>query len=264
MWLDTTTRVGAAGVNRPGFVDGRFSRPGLRLGKGNIRPRSTMTAPRPPVVTFTAVNIRDAVVEDVRIRAFIDGWNDRCHPFVWAKTAEDILKEGQPSANFRNAPLVRRRSSTPCIHTSGSPDQPRHRVERPPVSPDRYPATFRKNSRVTDRERAHLTCAEASRSRSGRRLCTRRKSRRSCQSSGSDTGGSASASSRVLSTVRSRPRLMIDALPEAAAVHRRSPLEPPQPGTPETRSATPPARCGHPIIGARRSAAPSETPDALP
>jgi transposase len=26
-----------------------------------------------------------------RIRAFIDGWNDRCHPFVWTKTAEQIL-----------------------------------------------------------------------------------------------------------------------------------------------------------------------------
>jgi transposase len=25
------------------------------------------------------------------IRAFIDGWNDRCHPFVWTKTAEQIL-----------------------------------------------------------------------------------------------------------------------------------------------------------------------------
>jgi transposase len=26
-----------------------------------------------------------------RIRAFIDGWNARCHPFVWTKTAEQIL-----------------------------------------------------------------------------------------------------------------------------------------------------------------------------
>ena len=25
------------------------------------------------------------------IRAFIDGWNDRCHPFVWTKPAEEIL-----------------------------------------------------------------------------------------------------------------------------------------------------------------------------
>ena len=26
------------------------------------------------------------------IRAFIDGWNDRCHPFIWTKTADDILE----------------------------------------------------------------------------------------------------------------------------------------------------------------------------
>ena len=30
---------------------------------------------------------------NAKIRAFIDGWNNRCHPFVWTKTAEDILKK---------------------------------------------------------------------------------------------------------------------------------------------------------------------------
>jgi hypothetical protein len=25
------------------------------------------------------------------IRQFIDGWNDRCEPFVWTKTADQIL-----------------------------------------------------------------------------------------------------------------------------------------------------------------------------
>ena len=28
-----------------------------------------------------------------KIRAFINGWNDRCHPFVWTKTADQILKK---------------------------------------------------------------------------------------------------------------------------------------------------------------------------
>jgi transposase len=28
-----------------------------------------------------------------KIRAFIDGWNDRCHPFVWTKPAEEVLKK---------------------------------------------------------------------------------------------------------------------------------------------------------------------------
>jgi transposase len=26
-----------------------------------------------------------------KIRAFIDGWNDRAHPFAWTKTADEIL-----------------------------------------------------------------------------------------------------------------------------------------------------------------------------
>jgi hypothetical protein len=26
-----------------------------------------------------------------RIRAFIDGWNDRRHPFTWTKTADQVL-----------------------------------------------------------------------------------------------------------------------------------------------------------------------------
>jgi transposase len=30
---------------------------------------------------------------NAKIRAFINGWNDRCHPFVWTKTADDILKK---------------------------------------------------------------------------------------------------------------------------------------------------------------------------
>src|SRR3954453_19363261 len=28
---------------------------------------------------------------NAKIRAFVNGWNDRCHPFVWTKTAEEIL-----------------------------------------------------------------------------------------------------------------------------------------------------------------------------
>lgn len=36
--------------------------------------------------TFTSV--RDLTG---KIRAFIDGWNDRAHPFIWTKTADEIL-----------------------------------------------------------------------------------------------------------------------------------------------------------------------------
>jgi transposase/transposase-like protein len=38
--------------------------------------------------TFGSVNDLNA-----KIRAFIDGWNNRCHPFVWTKTAEEILQK---------------------------------------------------------------------------------------------------------------------------------------------------------------------------
>ncbi|WP_084343679.1 IS630 family transposase [Piscicoccus intestinalis] len=38
---------------------------------------------------------------NAKIRAFIDGWNDRCHPFVWTKTPEEILNKAnrQPTSN---------------------------------------------------------------------------------------------------------------------------------------------------------------------
>lgn len=40
---------------------------------------------------FTSVKDLNA-----KIRAFIDGWNERKHPFVWTKTADDILKKAKP------------------------------------------------------------------------------------------------------------------------------------------------------------------------
>jgi len=27
----------------------------------------------------------------IKIRTFINGWNNRCQPFVWTKTADQIL-----------------------------------------------------------------------------------------------------------------------------------------------------------------------------
>ncbi len=36
--------------------------------------------------TFTSV--KDLVAA---ISHFIDGWNERCHPFIWTKTADEIL-----------------------------------------------------------------------------------------------------------------------------------------------------------------------------
>ncbi len=30
------------------------------------------------------------------IRRYIDGWDDRCRPFIWTKTAEEILEHATP------------------------------------------------------------------------------------------------------------------------------------------------------------------------
>ncbi|MFD2769325.1 IS630 family transposase [Cellulomonas phragmiteti] len=33
---------------------------------------------------------------NAKIRTFIDGWNDRSHPFIWTKTADEILTKANP------------------------------------------------------------------------------------------------------------------------------------------------------------------------
>ena len=38
----------------------------------------------------TFASVRDLMI---KMRAFINGWNDRCQPFVWTKTADQILKK---------------------------------------------------------------------------------------------------------------------------------------------------------------------------
>jgi len=42
--------------------------------------------------TFTSVKDLETA-----IAAYIDGWNDRAHPFSWTKTADDILAHARPS-----------------------------------------------------------------------------------------------------------------------------------------------------------------------
>ena len=51
--------------------------------------------------TFTRV--RDLIAA---IRTFIDAWNERCEPFTWTKTADQILDQGTPrSKNIIHATL---------------------------------------------------------------------------------------------------------------------------------------------------------------
>jgi len=41
---------------------------------------------------------------NTKIRAFINGWNDRRHPFVWTKTADEILKNANRRTSSETAP----------------------------------------------------------------------------------------------------------------------------------------------------------------
>ena len=41
--------------------------------------------------TFTSVKDLITAIEN-----FIDGWNDRCHPFIWTKTADQLLDHSRP------------------------------------------------------------------------------------------------------------------------------------------------------------------------
>ena len=36
-----------------------------------------------------------------KIRPFVTGWNDRCHPFVWTKTSAEILKKANRSTTLK-------------------------------------------------------------------------------------------------------------------------------------------------------------------
>jgi hypothetical protein len=49
--------------------------------------------------TFASVKELNA-----KIRVFIDGWNNRCHPFVWTKTTDQIIEKAnrQPTSEARH------------------------------------------------------------------------------------------------------------------------------------------------------------------
>jgi hypothetical protein len=42
-----------------------------------------------------------------KIRTFIDGWNDRSHPFTWTKTADQILTKANRQHTSETAPQSR-------------------------------------------------------------------------------------------------------------------------------------------------------------
>jgi hypothetical protein len=53
--------------------------------------------------TFTSVG---DLIE--AITGFIDGWNERCRPFVWTKDADTIIAKAHRKPYFRHARLAAR------------------------------------------------------------------------------------------------------------------------------------------------------------
>jgi hypothetical protein len=79
-------------------LPGKRARPVLR------EPRRS-NAPGLPDEVFFSIITRQAIrrgshssVKDLiaAIGRFIDGWNERCHPFVWTKTADELLDHCHP------------------------------------------------------------------------------------------------------------------------------------------------------------------------
>ena len=69
------------------------------------------------------------------IEAFIDGWNERCQPFTWTKTADEILTKAARSKNIVHATLGTRRNRP---RTTARPDSPAllsAATPRPPPAP---------------------------------------------------------------------------------------------------------------------------------
>ncbi len=57
--------------------------------------------PRQAIRRGTFDSVRDI---KAAIRTFIDGWNERCKPFVWTKDADTILAKTKrkPTSNTRH------------------------------------------------------------------------------------------------------------------------------------------------------------------
>ncbi len=61
---------------------------------------------------------------NIKIRTFIDGWNDRSHPFVWTKTADDILARPtvqQLQIRATSSPIVPLQSVHDLVPDQGEP-----------------------------------------------------------------------------------------------------------------------------------------------
>ncbi len=53
------------------------------------------------------------------IRCFVDGWNDRCHPFVWTKTPDEVLSHARRRQTTSDAGTRCQRPPRACLRELG-------------------------------------------------------------------------------------------------------------------------------------------------
>jgi hypothetical protein len=58
---------------------------------------------------------------NAKIRAYIDGWNNHCHPFVWTKTADQILAKANRQKTSMAGHQDDRRESREYVEFTASP-----------------------------------------------------------------------------------------------------------------------------------------------
>jgi transposase len=64
--------------------------------------------------TFTSVKDLIAAIE-----TFIDGWNERCEPFTWTKTADEILTKAHRKKTSKHAILANTHAAAAAAATGG-------------------------------------------------------------------------------------------------------------------------------------------------
>ena len=104
------------------------------------------------------------------IRAFIAAYNDRCKPFVWTKTPDEILAPRHPSNNFRRATLGARTQLHPG--PPGPHDrrmQPSQGLVRRDEHHARSPSPSSPSARFNSRDRAWPAAREHPRRAARRR-----------------------------------------------------------------------------------------------
>ena len=107
---------------RAALGDGQLRRPQVRERQGVAGRQPRFRVPFKPTHTSwtNLVEVWFGIVErqairrgvstsvkdlNAKIRAFIDGWNDRSHPFVWTKTADEALAKANRKKTSKCGPL---------------------------------------------------------------------------------------------------------------------------------------------------------------